>query len=97
MIDGGFRRGGDVLMAMALGARAVFIGRPFNYAGAVAGQAGVLHALAIVAAEIRRNMALLGVEGVGIGRGSLRLRGGHEGLNSCANLALPNHFNLLRI
>ncbi|MBN3851856.1 alpha-hydroxy-acid oxidizing protein [Paraburkholderia sp. Ac-20340] len=60
MIDSGFRRGGDVLMAIALGARAVFIGRPFNYAGAVAGQAGVLHALAIVAAEMRRNMALLG-------------------------------------
>ncbi|CAG9213844.1 L-lactate dehydrogenase [Paraburkholderia tropica] len=61
MIDSGFRRGGDVLMALALGARAVFIGRPFNYAGAVAGQAGVLHAFAIVAAEMRRNMALLGV------------------------------------
>ncbi|WP_322051829.1 alpha-hydroxy acid oxidase [Paraburkholderia bannensis] len=61
MIDSGFRRGGDVLMALALGARAVFIGRPFNYAGAVAGQAGLLHAFAIVAAEMRRNMALLGV------------------------------------
>lgn len=62
MIDSGFRRGGDVLMALALGARAVFIGRPFNYAGAVAGQAGLLHAFAIVAAEMRRNMALLGVK-----------------------------------
>ncbi|CAM2160654.1 alpha-hydroxy acid oxidase [Paraburkholderia tropica] len=61
MIDSGFRRGGDVLMALALGARAVLIGRPFNYAGAVAGQAGLLHAFAIVAAEMRRNMALLGV------------------------------------
>jgi L-lactate dehydrogenase (cytochrome) len=61
MIDSGFRRGSDVLMALALGARAVFIGRPFNYAGAVAGQAGILHAFAIVAAEMMRNMALLGV------------------------------------
>jgi L-lactate dehydrogenase (cytochrome) len=61
MIDSGFRRGSDVLMALALGARAVFVGRPFNYAGAVAGQAGILHAFAIVAAEMMRNMALLGV------------------------------------
>lgn len=61
MIDSGFRRGGDVLMALALGARAVFIGRPFNYAGAVAEQPGILHAFAIIAAEMMRNMALLGV------------------------------------
>ncbi|MFC4278278.1 alpha-hydroxy acid oxidase [Achromobacter aloeverae] len=61
MIDGGFRRGGDVLMALALGARFVFIGRPFNYAGAVAGMAGVTHAIGILATEMARNMALLGV------------------------------------
>jgi L-lactate dehydrogenase (cytochrome) len=61
MIDGGFRRGGDVLMALALGAKFVFIGRPFNYAGAVAGQAGIVHALGILATEMARNMALLGV------------------------------------
>jgi L-lactate dehydrogenase (cytochrome) len=76
MIDSGFRRGGDVLMAMALGARAVFIGRPFNYAGAVAGQAGLLHAFAIVAAEMRRNMALLGVDRPdALGAENLRRRG----------------------
>ncbi|NIE62705.1 alpha-hydroxy acid oxidase [Burkholderia sp. Ax-1719] len=75
MIDSGFRRGGDVLMALALGARAVFIGRPFNYAGAVAGDAGVLHAFAIVAAEMRRNMALLGVTRPdALGPGNLRAR-----------------------
>lgn len=61
MIDGGFRRGSEVLMALALGAKTIFLGRPINYAGAVAGEAGVLHALAIVAAEVRRNMALVGV------------------------------------
>jgi len=61
MVDGGFRRGSDVLTALALGAKFVFVGRPFNYAGAVAGEAGVLHAIGILAAEIRRNMALLGV------------------------------------
>ncbi len=41
MVDSGFRRGTDVLKALALGARFVFAGRPFAYAAAVAGQAGV--------------------------------------------------------
>ena len=62
MIDSGFRRGNDVLVALALGAHFVFVGRPFNYAGAVGGEAGVLHAIAILAAEMRRNMALIGVQ-----------------------------------
>ena len=63
MIDSGFRRGSDVLKALALGARFVFIGRPFNYAAAVAGQAGVAHAIGLLSAEIDRNMAMLGVPG----------------------------------
>ena len=61
MIDSGFRRGTDVLKALALGARMVFIGRPFNYAAAYAGEAGVSHAIALLDAELRRDMALLGV------------------------------------
>lgn len=61
MIDSGFRRGSDILAALALGARCVFIGRPMNYAGAVGGQAGIKHAIGILATEIARNMALLGV------------------------------------
>lgn len=61
MIDSGFRRGGDVLLALALGAKFVFVGRPFNYAGAVAGEAGVRHAINILGAEMLRNMALIGV------------------------------------
>ncbi|MEJ8813361.1 alpha-hydroxy acid oxidase [Variovorax ureilyticus] len=60
MIDSGFRRGNDVLLALALGAKFVFVGRPFNYAGAVAGEAGVRHAIDILASEIMRNMALIG-------------------------------------
>jgi L-lactate dehydrogenase (cytochrome) len=60
MVDGGFRRGSDVLKALALGARMVFIGRPFNYAAAAAGEAGVLHAIHLLRAEIDRNMAMLG-------------------------------------
>ncbi|MCD2514256.1 alpha-hydroxy acid oxidase [Comamonas endophytica] len=61
MIDSGFRRGNDVLLALALGAKFVFVGRPFNYAGAVAGAAGVRHAIAILGSEVLRNMALIGV------------------------------------
>ena len=61
MIDGGFRRGTDVLKALALGARMVFLGRPFNFAAAVAGEAGVAHAIALLRAEIDRDMGMLGV------------------------------------
>lgn len=61
MIDGGFRRGTDVLKALALGARFVFVGRPFLYAAAVAGLPGVLRAADILKAELHSDMALLGV------------------------------------
>lgn len=61
MIDSGVRRGTDVVKAMALGARAVFIGRPFNYAAAVAGRAGVDHAIGLILEELRRDLGMLGV------------------------------------
>ena len=61
MLDSGVRRGSDVLKAMALGARCVFVGRPFNYAATVAGQRGVAHAIGLIVEEVRRNMGLLGV------------------------------------
>lgn len=61
MIDSGFRRGSDVLKALALGARMVFVGRPFNYAAAVAAETGVAHAIALLRDEVDRNMAMLGV------------------------------------
>ena len=60
LIDGGFRRGTDVLKALALGARMVLVGRPFNYAAAIAGETGVAHAISILRAEIHRNLALIG-------------------------------------
>jgi len=61
MIDSGFRRGSDVLKAFGLGAQFVFVGRPFNYAAAVAGEAGVRHAIEILRNEILRNMGMLGI------------------------------------
>jgi L-lactate dehydrogenase (cytochrome) len=61
MIDGGIRRGTDVLKALALGAHFVFLGRPFLYAAAIAGERGVAHAAALLSEEIDRNMAMLGI------------------------------------
>ena len=61
MMDSGIRRGTDVLKALALGARMVFVGRPFQYAAAVAGEAGARHALQILADEVQRDLGLLGL------------------------------------
>lgn len=61
LIDSGFRRGSDVLKALALGARMVLVGRPFNYAAAVAGETGVAHAIGLLRDEVDRNLAMLGV------------------------------------
>ncbi|MER2537368.1 MAG: alpha-hydroxy acid oxidase [Rhizobiaceae bacterium] len=60
MIDGGFRRGSDVLKALASGADFVFVGRPFLMS-AVLGLGGVRHAISLLADEVGRNMAMLGV------------------------------------
>jgi 4-hydroxymandelate oxidase len=64
-LDGGVRRGGDVVTALALGARAVFFGRPYLFALAAGGQHGVERALQLMAAEIENAMALLGAPNVG--------------------------------
>jgi (S)-mandelate dehydrogenase len=60
MVDGGFRRGADVLKAIALGADAVMIGRPTLYGLAAGGEAGVAHALGLLRNEMERAMTLLG-------------------------------------
>lgn len=65
LIDSGFRRGTDVLMALALGADFVFLGRPFIFACALAGEAGVRHAVSLLAREIDIDLALLGLTNPG--------------------------------
>ena len=64
MLDSGVRRGSDVIKALALGARFVFVGRPFLYAAAIGGEAGVTHAIEILSSEIDRNLALLGLTSI---------------------------------
>lgn len=64
MIDSGFRRGSDVVKALALGARAVLIGRPTLYGTAAGGEAGAARAIAIFREEIDRVLALLGCQSV---------------------------------
>lgn len=60
MIDSGFRRGTDVLKALALGADFVFIGRPFNYAATIGGEAGVCKAIQILKKELEMALGMLG-------------------------------------
>ena len=64
LLDGGIRCGTDVVTALALGADAVMIGRPFLYGLAVAGGDGVGAVLDILAAEIRQTLLLMGVASV---------------------------------
>jgi 4-hydroxymandelate oxidase len=64
LVDGGIRRGVDVLIALALGARAVLVGRPILWGLAVDGEAGVRAVLDLLAAELERAMALAGCRSV---------------------------------
>jgi lactate 2-monooxygenase len=64
LVDGGVRAGADVVKAVALGASAVLLGRPYAYALAVGGEAGVLALLRQFAAETDLTLALMGAHGV---------------------------------
>ncbi len=61
LVDGGVRRGTDVLKALALGARAVLIGRPIHWGLAVGGESGVRHVLELLRAELALDLLLCGV------------------------------------
>lgn len=64
LLDGGVRRGTDVVKAISLGAGAILIGRPFVYGLAVAGRPGVERIIEILATEISRTLTLIGCGGV---------------------------------
>lgn len=62
LVDGGIRRGADVVRALALGADAVLIGRPYLWGLALGGEAGVAYVLDTLDAELERVLALLGCD-----------------------------------
>jgi L-lactate dehydrogenase (cytochrome) len=64
LVDSGFRRGSDIAAALALGARAVLVGRAHLYGLAAAGEAGVRHCIVILAHELRMTMQLCGARNI---------------------------------
>ena len=65
LMDGGVRRGSDIVKALCLGARAVLVGRAYAYGLAAGGQAGVSRALQILRSDVERTVRLLGCPSVG--------------------------------
>jgi L-lactate dehydrogenase (cytochrome) len=75
LMDGGIQRGGHVLKALSVGAKAVGVGRYYLYALAAAGQAGVERALGLMQTELERDMKLMGCTSIGqLSRANLRFR-----------------------
>jgi L-lactate dehydrogenase (cytochrome) len=64
LMDGGVRRGSDIVKALCLGARAVLVGRAYAYGLAAAGPAGVARALEILRSDVERTVRLLGCPSV---------------------------------
>ncbi|MGC1450749.1 MAG: alpha-hydroxy acid oxidase [Candidatus Sulfotelmatobacter sp.] len=64
LMDGGVRRGSDIVKALCLGARAVLVGRAYAYGLAAGGQAGVKRALEILRSDVERTVRLLGCPSV---------------------------------
>jgi L-lactate dehydrogenase (cytochrome)/(S)-mandelate dehydrogenase len=64
LLDGGIRRGGDVVKALALGANACLVGRPQLWGLAIAGEAGVAQMLSLYRQEIDRVMGLCGISSI---------------------------------
>jgi isopentenyl diphosphate isomerase/L-lactate dehydrogenase-like FMN-dependent dehydrogenase len=64
LMDGGIRRGGDIVKAICMGARAILIGRAYAYGLAAAGEAGVACAIEILRADVERTLRLLGCPSV---------------------------------
>jgi isopentenyl diphosphate isomerase/L-lactate dehydrogenase-like FMN-dependent dehydrogenase len=64
LMDGGVRRGSDIVKAVCMGARAVLVGRAYAYGLAAAGEAGVARALEILRADVGRTLKLLGARSI---------------------------------
>ncbi len=64
LMDGGVRRGSDIVKAICMGARAVLVGRAYAYGLGAAGEAGVSRAVAILRADLERTMKLLGCSSI---------------------------------
>ncbi len=64
IMDGGIRRGGDIIKALCLGARAVLIGRAYAYGMAAAGYPGIERAVSILRTDLERTLRLLGCQTV---------------------------------
>ena len=64
LMDGGVRRGTDIVKALCLGARAVLCGRAYAYGLAAAGEAGVTRAIEILREDVKRTLVLLGCPSV---------------------------------
>ncbi len=76
LVDGGFRRGTDILKALALGAKAVCIARPYLYGLAAFGQPGVQRVIELLRTELALDMGLAGVPNLAaIDRSLVRIRG----------------------
>ena len=77
LMDGGVRRGSDIVKAICLGARAVLIGRAYAYGLAAAGQSGVARAIEILRCDVERTLRLLGCPSIkDLGRSYISSRNG---------------------
>ncbi|OYQ40175.1 alpha-hydroxy-acid oxidizing enzyme [Rhodoferax sp. TH121] len=89
LVDGGIRRGTDVLKALALGANAVLVGRPYIYGLANAGAMGVAHVLRLLRDELEVAMALCGCRTLQDATPALLDTANHKSLISPAGKANP--------
>jgi isopentenyl diphosphate isomerase/L-lactate dehydrogenase-like FMN-dependent dehydrogenase len=79
LLDGGIRRGNDVIKALALGAKACLIGRPWLWGLRAGGPAGVTGVLEVLRSELHRSLILLGAKGVDDLRPDMLMRRGSSG------------------